>query len=213
MTVALELPVIEMLFSKVFHDLVSPVGAVNNGAELLQEMGNEVLDDAIDLIGHSALRASRRLEFYRLAYGAAGTRDSVDVGTARKVAVNFYADTKVDVTWPAEINLSADLVPVGSIKILLNAVMAAADTLSHGGTVDVSVDIDGDHGTMKAVAKGDNATIKEDQLKALLGETSIADVDPHNVVAYGLNRFAEAYGFKLKSDQVNEGEFIVTLTW
>ena len=57
--------------SRICHDLVSPVGAIVNGIDLVREIGATGLDDEIAMIGQSADRASGLLQFYRLAFGAA----------------------------------------------------------------------------------------------------------------------------------------------
>lgn len=70
MTLALDLRAVELLCSRLCHDLVSPVGAISNGVELLTEMGPDA--EALTLVGQSAQAAANRLKFYRVAYGAAG---------------------------------------------------------------------------------------------------------------------------------------------
>ena len=79
-----------LLCSRVCHDVISPVGAINNGLELLDEGGTD--DDALDLIRTSALNASVRLKFARLAFGASGSAGaSIDTGEAEKAAQDFAA--------------------------------------------------------------------------------------------------------------------------
>ena len=67
--------VLELLASRICHDLISPVGAVNNGVEFLEEMGADAGAEAIQLIAHSARQASVRLQAFRICYGTGG-RDS-----------------------------------------------------------------------------------------------------------------------------------------
>jgi len=213
MTVVLELPVVEQLFSKAFHDLVSPIGAVANGVELMEEMGNEVGAQALNLISHSSGKAARRLQFFRLAYGAAGTRDTVDVGNARSVTLGYFEESKITVTWPAEISLSADICPRGSIKILLNVILLASESLAHGGTIDVSVEADEGTGRMQVVAEGDRATMKPEYVEALGGRVDLDEINPHNVQAYATGRFVEFFGFTIAVDQESDTRLILNLAW
>lgn len=64
----IDLRVLELLASKICHDLVSPVSAINNGVELIEDIGGSVVDEAMKLIGDSATNASRRLRLFRIAY-------------------------------------------------------------------------------------------------------------------------------------------------
>jgi len=69
MSMLVEMRVVELLNARLCHELVSPVGAINNGVELLGEEDPDFVRDAIQLIGQSARKASQRLQFYRFAYG------------------------------------------------------------------------------------------------------------------------------------------------
>ena len=77
-----------LLCSRVCHDLISPTGAIVNGLEVLEEDGDaETKTFALDLIKKSARTASARLQFCRLAFGAAGSASAqVDLGDAETMA-------------------------------------------------------------------------------------------------------------------------------
>ena len=89
-----------LLCSRVCHDIISPVGAINNGLEVLAEDNNEEMREfAMDLIRKSARQASAKLQFARLAFGAAGSAGaSIDLGDAENVAKGFMAGEKADIT-------------------------------------------------------------------------------------------------------------------
>ena len=82
-----------LLCSRVCHDIISPVGAINNGLEVLDEdNGEEMKAFAFDLIRKSARQASAKLQFARLAFGAAGSAGAeIDLGDAEKVARGWMA--------------------------------------------------------------------------------------------------------------------------
>ena len=62
-----------LLCSRVCHDVISPVGAIVNGLEVLEDEDDPSMRDvALELIKKSARSASARLQFCRLAFGAAG---------------------------------------------------------------------------------------------------------------------------------------------
>jgi histidine phosphotransferase ChpT len=124
-----------LLCSRVCHDIISPVGALNNGLELLDEGGAD--DDAMELIRTSARNASARLQFCRIAFGAAGSAGSViDTGDAEKVATAFMANEKAKFSWTG----TRALLPKAQVKLILNLVLISSGSIPRGGTVDVVVD-------------------------------------------------------------------------
>src|SRR3954447_10682139 len=112
-----------LLCSRVCHDLISPVGAVVNGMEVLEETNDESTRVfALDLIKKSANQASARLQFCRLAFGAAGSAGAeIDLGDAESVARGFIEDDKTKIAW----NLPRLLLPKNRVKLLLNLLLLA----------------------------------------------------------------------------------------
>jgi len=130
---------IELLMSRVCHDLISPVGAVVNGVELIEESGTAVADGAMVLIAKSARLASRRLQFFRMAYGAAGAGSDRSLGDARQLAGDFLADGKVALEWSDEGAGRTARAGAGGIKLLLNMVAVGAESLPRGGKLTVAL--------------------------------------------------------------------------
>src|SRR5271168_5416408 len=120
-----------LLCSRVCHDLISPVGAIVNGLEVLDD--NPKPDDrefALDLIKKSAKTASAPLQFCRLAFGAAGSSAAqIDLGDAEGMARGFL-DEKTKLDW----HLPRALMPKNRVKLLLNMVIIAGQTIPRGGT-------------------------------------------------------------------------------
>lgn len=90
-----------LLCSRLCHDLISPVGAVVNGLEVLEDDNDEETKKfALDLIKKSAGQASARLQFCRLAFGAAGSAGAlIDLGDAEQVTRGFLEDDKTKLSW------------------------------------------------------------------------------------------------------------------
>src|SRR5690606_5368835 len=104
-----------LLCSRVCHDIISPVGAINNGLELLEEGGAD--EDAMMLIRRSAINASARLQFARIAFGAAGSAGmQIDTGDAEAVATAFIGNEKPELEWVG----GRALLPKNKVKLLLN---------------------------------------------------------------------------------------------
>src|ERR687889_2037824 len=103
-TISLEsLDLAALLCSRVCHDVISPVGAIVNGLEVLEDDNDASMRDfALDLIRKSARQASARLQFARIAFGAAGSAGaSIDLGDAEAVARGMYQDDKITLSWTA----------------------------------------------------------------------------------------------------------------
>src|SRR5580658_5983515 len=98
----IDLRVLELLASKLCHDLVSPVSAINNGVELIEDIGGSVVDEAMKLIGDSAGHAARRLRLFRIAYGRAGSEENLGVKDVRQIAEQYLAGGKVNLAWPED---------------------------------------------------------------------------------------------------------------
>jgi len=124
-----------LLCSRVCHDLISSVGAVVNGIEVLEEdKDEETKTFALDLIKKSAHQASAKLQFCRLAFGAAGSAGAqIDLGDAEKVARGLLEDNKTTLVW----NLPRQLSAKNRVKLVLNMLMIAASAVSRGGTLTV----------------------------------------------------------------------------
>src|SRR5436853_767827 len=124
-----------LLCSRVCHDLISPVGAIVNGLEVLDDAKNP--DDrefALDLIRKSARNASAKLQFCRLAFGAAGSAGAqIDTGDAEKMSRGFLEDDKTKIAW----KLPRVLLAKNRVKLLLNLLLIAGQTIPRGGQLTV----------------------------------------------------------------------------
>ncbi len=174
--------VLELLSSRLCHDLVGPVGAVSNGLELMQDDSFGMADDALKLASTSATQAAATLQFYRLAYGLAGSRMGSDYATLNQLAVNYLVHTKVDFSWPG---LQApDGLPDNGGKVLLNLIAFGVEMLPRGGTI-TALSGNSDSGTFVAVTvAGEAVSIRQEVLEALEDDIDPGDLTPRNVHAY-----------------------------
>ena len=123
-----------LLCSRVCHDLISPVGAIVNGLEVMEDDNDqETKAFAMDLIKKSVRQASAKLQFCRLAFGAAGSAGAqIDLGDAEKVARGFLEDDKTSIAW----NLPRLLLAKNRVKLLLNMLLIAGQSIPRGGKLD-----------------------------------------------------------------------------
>lgn len=179
-----------LLCSRVCHDVISPVGAIVNGLEVLEDEKDEAMRGfAQDLIRKSAKQASARLQFARLAFGAAGSAGaSIDTGDAENVARGFIQDDRTTLTWTAP----RVLLPKNQVKLLLNLLLIAQTAVPRGGTIAVTLTVDGEQGTFKVAAKGLNARIPHAVPALLKGEPESGTVDAHAIQPFYTGLIARA---------------------
>jgi len=193
-----------LLCSRVCHDLISPVGAIVNGLEVLDD--NPKPDDrefALDLIRKSAKTASARLQFCRLAFGAAGSAGAqIDLGDAQAMARGHIEDSKTSIVW----NLPHVLLPKNRVKLLLNMMVIAQQTIPRGGVLTVDAIGEGDTMGFRITATGLNARLPQN-IADLLSPSHGASVDAHAVQPYYTRLLAQACG--LKVTLALEGEAVV----
>lgn len=181
-----------LLCSRVCHDVISPVGAIVNGLEVLEDDQDESMRDfALDLIRKSARQASARLQFARIAFGAAGSAGaSIDLADAEKVSRGMFADDKTQLAWSAP----QALFPKNKVKLLLNLVMIATQAIPRGGLIDVAVSGDGEAPTLLLKAKGSHARIPPHVEALMAGTSETGTVDAHGILAFYAGLVARAAG-------------------
>src|SRR5580700_11049943 len=121
----IDIRVLELLSSKICHDLVSPVSAINNGVELIEDIGGSVVDEAMKLIGDSAQHAARRLRLFRMAYGRAGSEEHLGVKDVRQNAEQYLAGGKSTLNWPEDQPSELFATHKGALKVMLNLLILA----------------------------------------------------------------------------------------
>ncbi len=198
-----DMRVVGLLCSHLCHELVNPLGAVNNGIELMLDIGDDMRDDAMSLIESSAGRATRRVEFYRMAYGMAGESAVGDLATARDLTDGLLMEGRLSLEWPdADRNPT---LPPGWGRLLLNLAAAAADTLPRGGVLRIAV---GGGGAMhvSAVARGDRARLEDSVRQILAGDVPVEQLTPKNVQSYFAVKLAESLGARVEVSEDGDSE-------
>jgi histidine phosphotransferase ChpT len=187
----------ELLASKLCHDLVGPVGAVNNGMELLAEDDLLMGDEALKLASSSAQQAGTVLQFYRLAYGASGGAVT-DYGVVRDLAEKMLQQQKAALVWPEKLPA---VLPALVPKLILNLGQLAAECLPRGGEVALAISEAGGGGAEVAVAaSGTDARLRPESEVGLDEHAEIADLGPRNVHAFFTRRLIVEAGGRLEVD-------------
>jgi histidine phosphotransferase ChpT len=171
-----------LLCSRVCHDVISPVGAIINGLEVLDgEQDEEMRTVAMELIKKSAMSASARLQFCRLAFGAAGSFGAlIDTGDAEKVATDIFANGRTVLQW----NCGRRMASRASVKLLLNLCLIAASAVPRGGVVAVDISGENDAMMMRVEARGVNARLSHSAADFLTNAVPNEPIDGHSIQLY-----------------------------
>jgi histidine phosphotransferase ChpT len=183
-----------LLCSRVCHDVISPVGAIVNGLEVLADEKDETMKKhALDLIQKSATQASARLQFSRLAFGAAGSAGAqLDLGDAENVARGLLQDDRLTLTW----NLPRALLAKNRVKLLLNLLLIAAAAIPRGGKLTVDPVGEGEGMGFRLTSAGTNAKIQP-AVEAGLTGTATERIDAHAIQPHYTALLARATGLKI----------------
>jgi histidine phosphotransferase ChpT len=194
-----------LLCSRVCHDLISPVGAIVNGLEVLEEEKDEEMRQfALDLIKKSSNTASAKLQFCRIAFGAAGSAGAqIDLGDAEKVARGFLEDDKTKLAW----NLPRLLVAKNRVKLVLNMLLIAGQTIPRGGQLTVDPVGEGEAMGFKVTAAGTNAKIGPGVPPLLAGDAGPDPLDAHRIQPFYAGMLARECG--MQANLAMAGEAVV----
>ena len=182
-----------LLCSRLCHDLLSPVGALNNGIELLSdEQDPDMRERCLELLAESARASANKLKFFRLAFGAGGGfGDEIDTREAKAALEGLYGpDKHTELGWM----VADDKMSKGAVKLLLNLAMIAGDALVRGGRLDVGAEQH--YGSLELVIRAEGPRILLDpKLRETIARGhSGGEVEPRAAGAWLAHALAEEAG-------------------
>jgi len=197
-----------LLCSRVCHDLISPVGAIVNGLEVLDDSKKEEdREFALDLIRKSAASASARLKFCRLAFGAAGSAGAqIDLGDAEAMARGFVEDDRTSIEW----TLPRELLGKNRVKLLLNMIVIAQQAIPRGGQMRIEAVGAGETMAFRINVRGLNARIPQNIVELLSGTPS-SPIDAHKVQPHYTRLLAESCGLSVSMTLDGEAVIVAAL--
>ena len=199
-----DLDLAALLCSRVCHDIISPVGAIANGLELMDDpdVDADMKATALDMVRSSAKTATAKLKFCRIAFGASGSAGaSIDLSEAGEVAKDFVGAEKTRLDWLAP----HENRPKAEVKLLLNMLLLAMAGIPRGGVVTVSVD----GRAFKVRAQGERAKLPAPQVEVLDGGGAMESLDARLVQPYYARAIAKAAGLKITMVMDGEDAVIV----
>ncbi len=186
-----------LLCSRLCHDLLSPIGALNNGIELIiEEKDPEMRKRCFELLEQSAKISADKLKFFRLAFGAAGGYgDMVPVEEARSVVDALAGNNgRIEVRW----SFGGDTLPKPAVKTLLNLALIGIEALVRGGTLDIGAEmrIDDSGGTSEIVVRAAGSRIAFDETigQALAGTLHPSELSSRTAPAAMIQQLAASLG-------------------
>jgi|KBSMisStaDraftv2_1062788.scaffolds.fasta_scaffold433672_1 histidine phosphotransferase ChpT len=194
------------LVSRVCHDLVGPLGAVVNGLEVMEdERDAAVRADALKIVSSSALQALARLQFMRIAFGAAGSAGAeLDIGEIGRLVGGLFDGGKIQLEWQSpHVNWPKDWA-----KLLMNATLLCADCLPRGGHLKVTTSADPVTPAFKIIATSPHARALDDVQKAVRGEAGDGQLDARCIQPYLTHRLSRGLNAGLT---LTAGEGVVEL--
>ncbi|MEB3703033.1 Histidine phosphotransferase C-terminal domain [Candidatus Bealeia paramacronuclearis] len=191
----------ELLCSRLCHDLITPVGAINTGLELFDEHAGGKSGDSeeiLNLIRQSAIAASSRLSFYRAAFGSSG--GGIALGDVKRHVERFFTPSKLTFSWeePFEPNLN---IPQWG-RLLLNIVLWINECAPRGGELKIKVPQE-HHLCAEIELEGDHITVSPDGKSALLGEAPLKDLTPRTIQPYLLSLLGKSANVVFEITQTN----------
>lgn len=197
-----------LLCSRLCHDLLSPIGALNNGIELLADENDpDMRARCLDLLADSARASANKLKFFRLAFGAAGGfGDEVDTREARTAIEGLFgSDGRIQVDWlVAEPTMSKP-----ALKVLLNLVLVASDAFRRGGRLDVGAERHEGGVDIVIRAEGERIALDPELRRVLLGEVSEDQVAPRAAAAWLVHALVEESGGAVQLMDEEEGVLLI----
>ena len=197
-----------LLCSRLCHDLLSPVGALNNGLELLaDETHPDMRERCLELLADSARASANKLKFFRLAFGAAGGfGDEVDTNEARAAVEGLFgAEGKIRIDWLVE----EQRMSKSALKVLLNLVLLAGDALVRGGALVVGAEKHGAGIDIVVRAEGSRIVVDPELKKALVGDVSEEDLAPRAAAAWLVHCLVTDGGGEVQVADADEGVLVL----
>lgn len=199
-----------LLCSRLCHDLISPVGAITNGLEVLAEEDDEDMrKQVLAMLEQSANATATRLKFYRLAFGSAGGfGEAIDVREAHKALSQYLEGNKITLEWES----TEEALDKRVLKLVLNLALIASEAMIRGGRLSITISRQGDSCRLALVAKGDRFLLSDNARAAALGDLPESELEPRTAPAHLARQLADGLDSKIEIGEGEDGAHIFGAT-
>jgi len=195
----------EQLMVKFCHDLAGPIGAVANGLELMEDLGENVESEIFKLVRQSSSTVSYRLRYFRMAYGVMGADDQlIGLGEIKPVVENYYSGEKVQFTWGIDSNVSA--LPVSAVKLILNLLLVANGCLLRAGEIVLGLEKHGSDQLVITLTVQGPGVLVPPHYEQVWTDQASGSLDQKSVQALFIKHLAHQYNAKFTYHLLKEGE-------
>jgi histidine phosphotransferase ChpT len=204
---AIDIHIVQLLFSRLCHDLAGPIGAINNGLELVADVEDDD-EEALDLIAQSARQAATDLEFARLAFGFGGGSGGSYAADAERLCKAMFANERVRVAWrsTADADLSKD-----AVKLLMNMSLVGQQVLRGRGSLVIDISRPGQGYRIAVTAEGPGAAMNPGLREALAGAAGSADLTPATSQGYFVNGLSQLVGGSVEIDETEPERIVLSV--
>jgi histidine phosphotransferase ChpT len=191
--------VVDLLLSRLLHDLIGPVTATVNGIELIEEFGQKandsIAEEALDLIGTSSRQSADRLSYFRVAFGGAGNSEEHSLATIRRLADAYLGSRKISLEFTSDAD-DGEKLGAGVAKAILATIFFMVDALPRSGNIHVEIDTKAG-GRTTISANGPGALVEEDCIAGLTDDTPPTSLNTRTVIGAVVGHTARRFGIRV----------------
>lgn len=201
----------QLMCSRLCHDLITPVGAISTGLEILEESEGDFDPELMSLTSSSAKNAAQRLVYYRAAFGFSSISAYDSIEKIIQVIKSYLLTYKVDLEWSLSGEPESNLVK-DFARVIINLVGVIVETAPYGGKLTLEFICNDEGMTSYFSLTGDLVGLKKDSKQALIGAFSEEDITPHNVQSYLIYLFLKMKEASLEITKDSKQDVSLTMT-
>ncbi len=185
--------VMQLMCSRLCHDLVGTAGAINAAVELIDDEGGGVIDrDVADLLSRSAAESSRKLAYFRDAFGLGGNTDTqIEFPYIRAQVEGLMGGGKVSFKWNGD---ATTALPNTTAKLVYLMALLSFEALPRGGLVSFHIQPFSEGLGVACEAEGTGAVLRDNIVSALLGKTTVEELSSREIHAFYAHGLAQSVG-------------------
>jgi histidine phosphotransferase ChpT len=192
----------QLMCSRLCHDLITPMGAISSGLEILSDCDEKDRNQILEILRNSSETANSRLVFYRAAFGASKSGPLVTASGTHQLLEGFLRPLKISLEWDidsATESSTFDLALWG--KMLLNLVLVAVETAPYGGKIKLMNQKRPEELDLHLTLSGNLLAMKTDVIRVLEGKGSMDELTPHTIHAFVAMELLRQLGLYLSFTQ------------